>query len=82
MGFATLTWLILSQQNMTDIVNQEKRCNKLVTTLVYFPKWLSFKIYENLYRIHSSFICFESRRPNLTKSLILNLLQSSWFQIQ
>jgi len=35
--------------NLTDIIDQEKRCSKLVTTLVYFSKQLSFKIYENLY---------------------------------
>jgi len=44
-----LNWLILSQQNVTDIINQEKQCSKFVTILVYFPKRLSFKIYENLY---------------------------------
>jgi len=42
-------WLILSQQNVTDIINEEKRSSKLVTILVYFPKRLSFEIYENLY---------------------------------
>jgi len=30
-------WLILSQQNVTGIINQEKRCSKLVTILVYSP---------------------------------------------
>jgi len=29
-----------------DLINQGKRCSKLVPTLVYFPKRLSFKIYE------------------------------------
>jgi len=42
-------WLILSQQNVTDIINEEKLSSKLVTVLVYFPKRLSFEIYENLY---------------------------------
>jgi len=47
-GLCYLNWLILSQQNVTDIglINQEKQCSKFVTILVYFPKWLSFKIYD------------------------------------
>jgi len=48
-GLCYLNWLILSQQNVTDIINQEKQRSKFVTVLVYFPKQLSFKIYENLY---------------------------------
>ena len=36
-------WLILSQQNVRDIINQEKRCSKLVTTLVYFPQTAQFQ---------------------------------------
>jgi len=49
-GLCYLNWLILSQQNVTDIINQEKQCGTFVTILaVYFPKRLTFKIYENLY---------------------------------
>jgi len=48
-GLYNVNWLILSQQNMTDIINQEKQCSTFVAILVYFPKRLSFKIYENLY---------------------------------
>jgi len=38
-----LNWLILCQQNIRDRHNQRgKAVQKLVTILVYFPKWLSF----------------------------------------
>jgi len=84
-GLCYLNWLILSQQNVTDIINQEKQCSKFVTILIYFPKRLSFKIYENLYWIQFSLISFEL--TCLTWLIVyniisLNLLQSSWFQIQ
>jgi len=46
-GLCYLNWLILSQQNVTDIINQEKQCSEFATILVYFPKRLGFKIYEN-----------------------------------
>jgi len=48
-GLCYLNWLILSQQNVTGIINQEKQCSKFVAIglLVYFPKPLGF--YENLY---------------------------------
>jgi len=45
-----LKLLAHSFQAKRDRQNQQgKRCSKRVTILVYFPKWLSFKIYENLY---------------------------------
>jgi len=47
-GLCYLNWPILSQQNVTDIINQEKQCSKFVTILVYFPKRLSFNIYEHV----------------------------------
>jgi len=73
------------QQNVTDIINQEKQCSKFVAILVYFPKQLSFEIYENLYWIQFSLISFELVALNLLKfynKISLNLLQSSWFQTQ
>ena len=85
MGFATLNWLILSQQNVTDIINQEKQCSKFVKLLVYFPKRLSFKIYQNLYWTQFSLISFKLVALTWLKvynKILLNLLQSSWFQIQ
>jgi len=81
-GLCYLNWLILSQQNVTDIINQEKQCSKFVTILVYFPKLLRFKIYENLYRIQFSLISFELVGLTWLKvynKMSLNLLQSSWF---
>jgi len=78
-------WLILSQQNVTDIINQEKWCSKLVTILVYFPKWLRFKIYKNLYWIQFGLISFELEGLTWLKvynKISWHLLQSSWFQIQ
>ena len=80
-----LNYRLNSQQNVTDIINQEKWCSKVVTILFYFPKRLSFKIYENLHWIWFSLISFEL--VGLTwlkvyKKILLHLLQSSWFQIQ
>jgi len=77
---------ILSQQNVTDVINQEKQCSKFVTIHCtrYFPKWLSLKIYENLYWIHFSLISFELVGLTLLRvynKIPLNLLQYSWFQI-
>ena len=65
-----INWLNVFQQNVTDIINQEKKqCSKFVTILVYFPKRLGFKIYENLYWIQFSLISFELVGHNFTKSL-------------
>jgi len=36
------------QQNVADMINQRKQRSKLVTTLVYFRRWLSFKTYTEL----------------------------------
>jgi len=66
-------------------MNQEKQCSKFVTILIYFPKRLSFKIYENLYWIQLSLISLELVGLTLLKvynKISLNLLQSSWLQIQ
>ena len=70
---------------MTDIINQEKQSSKFVTILVYFPKRLSFKIYENLYCMQFSLISFELVGLTLLKvynKISMNLLQFSWFQTQ
>jgi len=84
-GLCYLNLLILSQQNVTDIINQEKQCREFVTILVYFPKRLGFKIYENLYWIQFSLISFELVDLTWLKvydKISLNLLQPSWFEIQ
>ena len=48
--WALLLKLAHSFPAKSDRHNQTgKVVQKLVTILVYFPKWLSFKIYENLY---------------------------------
>jgi len=57
-----------------------KAVQKLATILVYFPKWLSFKIYENLYWIQFSLISFEFLGLTWLKvydKISLNLLQAS-----
>ena len=84
-GLCYLNLLILFQQNVTYIINQEKQCSKFVTMLVYFTKRLSFKTYENLYWTQFSLISLELVGLTLLKvynKISLNLLQSSWFQIQ
>jgi len=83
-GLCYLNWPILSQQNVTDIINQKKQCSKLVAILVYFPKRLSFKVCENLCWIQFSLISFELVGLTLLKvynKISQNLLQPSWFHI-
>jgi len=84
-GLCYCNWLILSQQKVTDIINQERQCSKFVKYSVSFPKRLSFKNYENLYWIQFNLISFELVGLTWLKvynKISLNLLQSSWFQIK